>query len=289
MSDTAEREPRIFVLPNLMTAGNLLCGFLASLHIVGRFQPDEGHQRYIWAIGLILLACFFDLLDGRLARMTGQSSSFGREFDSLADVVSFGVAPALLMHDIVLAEFEQSMAGLGWLIACIYLVCGAMRLARFNCLAAMPHQGGSTHFRGCPIPVAAGVIVSLTLFLLWLDGSNREIGRWRYALPVLMLVLSYLMVSNVEYPSFKAVNFRTRRSFHWVLVSILVLFFTVRYWQWMPMVLFVSYLAYGLVRPWISRRWRQQLEEEDEEERVAKPAPTSPARDTGSDDPASLI
>lgn len=289
MSDTAEREPRIFVLPNLMTAGNLLCGFLASLHIVGRFQPDEGHQRYIWAIGLILLACFFDLLDGRLARMTGQSSSFGREFDSLADVVSFGVAPALLMHDIVLAEFEQSMAGLGWLIACIYLVCGAMRLARFNCLAAMPHQGGSTHFRGCPIPVAAGVIVSLTLFLLWLDGSNREIGRWRYALPVLMLVLSYLMVSNVEYPSFKAVNFRTRRSFHWVLVSILVLFFTVRYWQWMPMVLFVSYLAYGLVRPWISRRWRQQLEEEDEEERVAKPSPQTQARDAGSDDPASLI
>lgn len=289
MSDTAEREPRIFVLPNLMTAGNLLCGFLASLHIVGRFQPDDGHQRYIWAIALILLACFFDLLDGRLARMTGQSSSFGREFDSLADVVSFGVAPALLMHDIVLAEFEQSMAGLGWLIACIYLVCGAMRLARFNCLAAMPHQGGSTHFRGCPIPVAAGVIVSLTLFLLWLDGSNREIGRWRYALPVLMLILSYLMVSNVEYPSFKAVNFRTRRSFHWVLVSILVLFFTVRYWQWMPMVLFVSYLAYGLVRPWISRQWRQQLEEEDEEEKAAKPATPAPARDAGTDDPASLI
>lgn len=289
MSDTAEREPRIFVLPNLMTAGNLLCGFLASLHIVGRFQPDDGHQRYIWAIGLILLACFFDLLDGRLARMTGQSSSFGREFDSLADVVSFGVAPALLMHDIVLAEFEQSMAGLGWLIACIYLVCGAMRLARFNCLAAMPHQGGSTHFRGCPIPVAAGVIVSLTLFLLWLDGSNREIGRWRYALPVLMLVLSYLMVSNVEYPSFKAVNFRTRRSFHWVLVSILVLFFTVRYWQWMPMVLFVSYLAYGLVRPWISRQWRQQLEEEDEEEKVVKAPPTAPARDDSTEDPASLI
>ncbi|WP_038169513.1 CDP-diacylglycerol--serine O-phosphatidyltransferase [Verrucomicrobium sp. BvORR106] len=289
MSDTAEREPRIFVLPNLMTAGNLLCGFLASLHIVGRFQPDDGHQRYIWAIGLILLACFFDLLDGRLARMTGQSSSFGREFDSLADVVSFGVAPALLMHDIVLAEFEQSMAGLGWLIACIYLVCGAMRLARFNCLAAMPHQGGSTHFRGCPIPVAAGVIVSLTLFLLWLDGSNREIGRWRYALPVLMMALSYLMVSNVEYPSFKAVNFRTRRSFHWVLVSILVLFFTVRYWQWMPMVLFVSYLAYGLVRPWISRQWRQQLEEEDEEEKSAKAPPPAPRRDDSTEDPASLI
>ncbi|HSJ04617.1 MAG TPA: CDP-diacylglycerol--serine O-phosphatidyltransferase, partial [Verrucomicrobium sp.] len=220
----------------------------------------------MWAIGLILLACLFDLLDGRLARLTGQSSPFGREFDSLADVVSFGVAPALLMHDIVLAEFEQSMGGLGWLIACIYLVCGAMRLARFNCLAAMPHQSASTSFRGCPIPVAAGVIVSLTLFLLWLDGSNREIGTWRYALPVLMLALSYLMVSDVEYPSFKAVNFRTRRSFHWVLITILVFAFTVKNWQWMPMVLFVSYLAYGLLRPWISRQWRQQLEDESDED-----------------------
>jgi CDP-diacylglycerol--serine O-phosphatidyltransferase len=261
---STESDPRIFVLPNLMTAGNLLCGFLASLHIVGRFQPDDGHQRYHWAIGLILLACLFDLLDGRLARLTGQSSTFGREFDSLADVVSFGVAPALLMHDIVLAEFERSMGGVGWLIACIYLVCGAMRLARFNCLAALPESSKSHSFRGCPIPVAAGVIVSLTLFLLWVDGANREIGRWRYVLPPLMLALSYLMVSNVEYPSFKAVNFRARRSFHWVLISILVLAFTVRFWQWMPMVLFVSYLAYGLVRPWISRRWRQQLEDNDE-------------------------
>ncbi|MEI6534983.1 MAG: CDP-alcohol phosphatidyltransferase family protein, partial [Verrucomicrobiaceae bacterium] len=123
-----DREPRIYLLPNLMTAGNMLCGFMAILHIVGRFHPEEGHSRYLWAIGLILLACVFDLLDGRLARMSGQSSEFGREFDSLADIVSFGIAPALLVHDIVLAEFEQSLGGLGWLISCVYLVCGAMRL-----------------------------------------------------------------------------------------------------------------------------------------------------------------
>lgn len=259
----SDREPRIYVLPNLMTAGNLLCGFMAILHIVGRFQPDEGHHRYLWAIGFILVACLFDALDGRLARLSGQSSDFGREFDSLADIVSFGIAPALLVHDIVLEEFERTVNGGGWLIACIYLVCGAMRLARFNCLAARENKDpdSSTSFRGCPIPAAAGVIVSLTLTLLWLDGEQREIGRWKYALPVLMLLLSYLMVSSLEYPSFKAINWRTKRSFHWVLISILVLAFTIKAWQWMPTVLFVSYLMYGLVRPWISRKWRKEIEE----------------------------
>ncbi|WP_265593402.1 CDP-diacylglycerol--serine O-phosphatidyltransferase [Verrucomicrobium sp. BvORR034] len=263
-TDDRDREPRIYVLPNLMTAGNLLCGFMAILHIVGRFQPDTGHQRYMWAIGFILVACLFDLLDGRLARLSGQSSDFGREFDSLADIVSFGMAPALLVHDIVLAEFEKTFGGLGWLIACIYLVCGAMRLARFNCLAAIETETGkksSTSFRGCPIPAAAGVIVSLTMTLMWLDGMDREIGRWKYTLPALMLLLSYLMVSSLEYPSFKSINWRTRRSFHWVLISIIVLAFTVKAWQWMPTVLFVSYLLYGLVRPWISRKWRREIED----------------------------
>ncbi len=264
-----DREPRIYVLPNLFTAGNLLCGFMALLHIVGRFQPDEGNDRYFWAIGFILAACIFDVLDGLVARMQGQSSEFGREFDSLADIVSFGVAPALLVHDIVLAEFEQTMGGLGWMIACAYLVCGAMRLARFNCLATQPARGNPTCFRGCPIPAAAGVIVSLTLFLLWLDGNNREIGRWKYALPVLMVLLSYLMVSDIEYPSFKSINWRTRRSFHWVIISILVLFFTARNWQWMPMVLFVAYLGYGLVRPWVSRRWRHEIEDDDDDDSTA--------------------
>jgi CDP-diacylglycerol---serine O-phosphatidyltransferase len=261
-----DREPRIYVLPNLCTACNMLCGFMALLHIVGRFQPEEGTDRYFWAICFILAACVFDVLDGLVARMQGQSSEFGREFDSLADIVSFGVAPALLVHDIVLAEFEQTVGGLGWLIACAYLVCGAMRLARFNCLATRPTQGNSTCFRGCPIPAAAGVIVSLTMFLLWLDGNNREIGRWKYALPVLMVLLSYLMVSSIEYPSFKSINWRTRRSFHWVLITILVILFTVRNWQWMPMVLFVTYLGYGLVRPWVSRRWRHEIEDDETED-----------------------
>ena len=245
-----------------MTAGNILCGFVAILEIFdGRHLATN--QPYHYAIVLILLACLFDALDGRVARMGGTESPFGRELDSLADIVSFGVAPALLVHDIVLKEIDTPQF-FGKLISCVYLVCGAMRLARFNCLAAMDVKCSMKGFRGCPIPAAAGVISSLTLLILWLDSNEREIGNWKYVLAGLMALLSYLMVSNLEYPSFKAVNWRTKRSFHWVLVTIFVIVFTVMNWHWMPAVLFVSYLLYGLVRPWVSRKWRQEIEIEAE-------------------------
>ncbi len=258
----SDNEPKIYVLPTMMTAGNILCGYVATLQIFdGRLLDDSSH--YYNAILAILGACVFDALDGRVARMGGQESPFGRELDSLADIVSFGIAPALLVHDIVLKSIDKP-ASLGWLISCAYLVCGAMRLARFNCLATMDDKSSSKSFRGCPIPAAAGVISSITLLLLWLQNENREIGPWKYALAVLMVLLSFLMVSNIEYPSFKSVNFRTRRSFDWVLISILIIAITVKNWQWMPAVLFVSYLMYGLVRPWISRRWRKEIEIEDE-------------------------
>ncbi len=256
-------EPRIPVLPTLMTAGNILCGFVAILQIYdGRHNQDDIHYHY--AILCILAACIFDALDGRVARMGGTESPFGRELDSLADIVSFGVAPALLVHDIVLKNLNTPR-GLGWLISCAYLVCGAMRLARFNCLAAADVKCSSKSFRGCPIPAAAGVISSLTLLLLWFDSISREVvGIWQYALAVLMALLSYLMVSDLEYPSFKAVNWRTKRSFHWVLITIFVITFTVMNWRWMPAVLFVSYLLYGLVRPWVSGKWRREIEIEPE-------------------------
>lgn len=257
-----ERDIRIYVLPTMMTAGNILSGFVAILQI---FKGREGMvtDHYYYAIIAILGACLFDVLDGRVARLGGQESAFGRELDSIADIVSFGVAPALLVHDIVLSDIERP-AGVGYLIASAYLVCGALRLARFNCIAASDDKSSSTHFRGCPIPAAAGVIASLTLLMLWLDEGNKEIGPWKYGLAVLMVLLSYLMVSNVKYPSFKSVNWRTRRSLPWMLVSILVMAFAVWNWQWMPAVLFVTYLIYGLVRPWVSRKWRQEIEIEHE-------------------------
>jgi CDP-diacylglycerol---serine O-phosphatidyltransferase len=254
-------EPRIPVLPTLMTAGNIICGYMATLHIFdGRHLADHAHYHY--AIVFILAACFFDALDGRVARMSGTESPFGRELDSLADIVSFGVAPALLVHDIVLKDLQAF--SIGWVISCVYLVCGAMRLARFNCMAAMDSKSSSGSFCGCPIPAAAGVISSLTLLLMWLDSTEKEIGNWKYALAVLMVMLSWLMVSHVEYPSFKAVHWRTKRSFQWVLVTILFVYLTATLWQIMPAVIFVSYLMYGLVRPWVSKQWRREIEIEEE-------------------------
>jgi len=260
--------PKIYLLPNLMTAGNLFCGFLAILMIFkGMRDPAQGSQAYFAAIALILGGCVFDLLDGRLARMRGQDSLFGREFDSLADIVSFGLAPALLVMDIVLNDFSDR---LGWITAFVYLLCGAMRLARFNCIAAEEQDTGkkSSDFRGFPIPAAAGVIASLTVFLLWLHEGEKEIGFWRYGLLVMMWLLSFLMLSEFQYPSFKHINWKTRRSLPWVFVAVLAIVMAVMFWQVVPAVFFTLYLIYGLVRPWVSRRWRREIEEpaEDDED-----------------------
>src|SRR6185436_1040415 len=148
---------KIYFLPNLLTAGNLFCGFLALTKIVEADPGPDFNNSIRHALGLILLACIFDLFDGRVARMGGRESPFGREFDSLADVVSFGAAPAFLVHRILLADVLRGHAEVGWFIASVYLMCGAFRLARFNCLAAMAGTGGGKEFLGFPIPAAAGV------------------------------------------------------------------------------------------------------------------------------------
>jgi len=250
-----------------MTAGNLFCGFAAVLRIIegkleGQTLPDAvANDRYKEAIGFILGACVFDLLDGRLARLGGHESPFGREFDSLADVVSFGVAPALLVYDIVLHDFHKT----GWLIAFFYLLCGTLRLARFNCIAADPaYKSASKDFEGFPIPAAAGVIASLTLFMLWVEEGQRTIGAWKFGLPALMIFLSVLMFSRVKYPSFKAVNWRTQRSLPAFVGLIGVLGVTAMFYQWMPAVLFVAFLLYGFVRPFVGKALRREIEDEDE-------------------------
>lgn len=256
-------DPQVYLLPNLMTAGNLACGFSAVLTIFeGMRDAGGGAKDFHLAIFLILAACLFDALDGRLARMKGQESMFGREFDSLADIVSFGIAPALLVMDIVLSTFDNR---LGWTIAFIYLLCGAMRLARFNCLAQAdaenPSERKSRDFVGFPIPAAAGLIASLTIFILWLNEGDNEIGGWRYVLLALMLMLSFMMLSEFHYPSFKAMDWRARRSLVWLFAAILLLVCAVNFVEFVPLGIFLSYLIYGLVRPWVSRKWRREIEE----------------------------
>lgn len=277
---------RIYFLPNLMTAGNLFCGFLAITKIVEvRLDPsaDPTYPNIRAALLYILLACIFDLLDGRVARMVGKESPFGREFDSLADVVSFGVAPAFLVHRVVLRDVFQDVPELGWLIAAVYLICGAFRLARFNCLAAMPQskQNTSGEFTGVPIPAAAGMVASLTLFLIWWDEKNFAVGTWRYVLPVLLLFLSYLMVSEVKYPSFKKLNWRAAKPFHKMLTILVVLAtFFVLWEKILPVVaplVFTLYLLYGFIRPRISRQMRHDIEEDDEDDEDDNEPPAKPA------------
>ncbi len=268
-------SPKIYLLPNLMTAGNLFCGFAATLRIVeGALTQQRGadpNELYHTAIWFILGACIFDLLDGRVARMGGHESPFGREFDSIADIVSFGVAPALLIYRIVLQENYR----FGWLIAFLYLVCGALRLARFNCIAAANLPGGDKEFKGFPIPAAAGTIASLTLFLLWWQSGEHKvtIGYGRYILPPLMIFLAFMMFSRFRYPSFKAVNWRTKRSIPRFIVITCLVVFTFMNYEWMPAVIFISYLIYGFVRPWISRKWQREIEEEDDDEDEAPVTP----------------
>ena len=265
-----KHEPRIYLLPNMMTAGNLFCGFAAVLKIIEAAVLNNGGETpvhsYHEALAFILGACVFDLLDGRVARLGGYESPFGREFDSLADVVSFGLAPALLVYQIVLKDFHKT----GWVIAFVYLLCGTLRLARFNCIAAAPKDPGevkehNNEFVGFPIPAAAGLIASLTLFMLWLEEGERTIGRWKFALPALLLFLSFMMFSKMRYPSFKGLNWRTQRSLPRFLLIIVVLAFAGLNYEWMPALLFVVFLLYGFIRPLLSRPLRQEIEEESGE------------------------
>ncbi|MCX6970836.1 MAG: CDP-diacylglycerol--serine O-phosphatidyltransferase [Verrucomicrobia bacterium] len=261
-------DPKIYLLPNLMTAGNLFCGFAAVLRIIeGALQVAADKSpggRFHEAIAFILGACVFDLLDGRLARLGGHESAFGREFDSLADIVSFGVAPALLVYQIVLRDFERT----GWLIAFFFLLCGGLRLARFNCTSQMAGDKVDKDFQGFPIPAAAGLIASLTLLMLWIQADEKELGPWKFALPVLLLFLSFMMFSKVKYPSFKGLNWRTQRSIPAFLGLIVLLAFTAMNYWWMPAVLFVSFLIYGFVRPFISKAIRHEIEEEEPEDQA---------------------
>jgi CDP-diacylglycerol--serine O-phosphatidyltransferase len=268
--DSDESRLKIYFLPNLLTAGNLFCGFVALTKIVEADPLGDNYVSQIYlALIFILLACVCDLFDGRVARWGGAESPFGREFDSLADLISFGVAPAFLVHRIVLRDVFVQHPELGWFIASIYLICGAFRLARFNVLSTYA-TGGSKDFVGFPIPSAAALVASLTLFIMWVEEKDFTVGYLRYVLPVLMLFLSWMMVSQVRYPSFKSLNLRATRTFTKTLVAILfvgcMVVFREKILVFILPLFFTAYLIYGFVRPRISRAWRREIEDEDEDE-----------------------
>jgi CDP-diacylglycerol--serine O-phosphatidyltransferase len=216
----------IYFLPNLMTAGNLFCGFMAVIYCIHArlaesapsllYQGTAAGEHYRYAVYFIFGAAVFDALDGRLARLGGRESLFGAEFDSLADVVSFGVAPALMMFFFILSPTQgiQWFRIIGWIVGFIYLLCAAMRLARFNVitnpLLHRTHKEYSKDFVGLPVPAAAATVASLVLFLLALNDADKSLDRFALALPFLMLLVAFLMMSTVRYPSGKNIDLQTR-------------------------------------------------------------------------------
>jgi CDP-diacylglycerol--serine O-phosphatidyltransferase len=185
------------------------------------------------------------------------------------------VAPAFLVYRIVLREVFATHQELGWFIASIYVLCGAFRLARFNCLAAQAGSGGGREFLGFPIPAAAGLVASLTLFMIWLNDigwMEERFGRskWRYILPVLMLFLSAMMVSEVKYPTFKKLDLRATRTFTRTLLAVLfigsVVVLREKILYWVLPLFFTSYLIYGFIRPRVSRKVRHEIEDDDDDE-----------------------
>lgn len=218
----------IYLLPNAFTSMNLFFGFLCIVSALeGRFE---------FAAIAILIAVVFDSLDGKIARATNTTSQFGIEFDSLADLVSFGLAPSLLMYLWIL----KPMGRIGWLAAFLFTICGALRLARFNTMAeATP----SNHFLGLPIPAAAGMNATAVMFCTKFDVPASE-----FPLVFLlgMYALSFLMVSSVKYESFKKAELFKKMKFNMLVSAILVFIFIA---QKPHLALFVISLCYVVSGP----------------------------------------
>jgi CDP-diacylglycerol---serine O-phosphatidyltransferase len=257
----------MYILPSLFTTANMAAGFYAILEVVHASAVNHWHlDNAAKAIGFAVL---FDGLDGRIARMTGTSSDFGRELDSLADAVTFGVAPAMLawcwgfylMPAVLLTDWHLNwnikLTQLGAIASFLFLTAGASRLARFNITnnpePSNPGRPGKKYFVGMPIPAGAGVIAAVVHFQ-----SGEPLVSWYTALTWLAMVttVSYLMVSTWRFYSFKDIDFRSRHPFRLILF-LAVLFASI--WFFSGPVLFAVALLYMLSGifwrlQWIFRR-----------------------------------
>ncbi|MGO9085848.1 MAG: CDP-diacylglycerol--serine O-phosphatidyltransferase [Candidatus Sulfotelmatobacter sp.] len=238
----------MYILPSLFTIASMAAGFYAILEVVHASASEFWHlDNAAKAIGFAFL---FDGLDGRIARMTGTSSDFGRELDSLSDIIAFGVAPAMLawtwgfhlMPTVLLTDWHIKLTQLGAIACFIFLMTGASRLARFNITSnpepSNPGRPGKKYFVGMPIPAGAGVVAAVVHFK-----GGEPIASWYIALTWAMMVItiSYLMVSTWRFYSFKDIDFRARRPFR-LVVFLGVLIAAI--WFFSQKVLFVIALLY---------------------------------------------
>ncbi|MFZ1954992.1 MAG: CDP-diacylglycerol--serine O-phosphatidyltransferase [Desulfobacterales bacterium] len=197
----------IYILPNIFTSLNIFFGFYSVIAAI--------NGTYVAAALAIIIAAVFDLLDGKIARATHTTSKFGVEYDSLADLVSFGLAPGLMMYLYAL----KPLGRIGWLAAFLFMVCGALRLARFNTQVGTI---SSDHFVGLPIPAAAAMNAST--ILLW-HRFGFAVEPYRLYILVMLYALAFLMVSNIRYNSFKKAALYHKMTFNVLVAAILILIF----------------------------------------------------------------
>jgi CDP-diacylglycerol--serine O-phosphatidyltransferase len=244
----------VYVLPSLLTTGGLFAGFYS---VIASFHAD-----FFVAAVAILVANVFDILDGRIARLTNTTSKFGIEYDSLADLIAFGVAPGILVYRWALEPWGTW----GWLAASLYVTCGALRLARFN---VQYDTAEKRHFLGLPIPAAAEVIASTVLLYYYFGGEGATRKH------VLLLLVTYslagLMVSNVKYFSFKETELYRRQPFWMLIAVIVVLKLLIAEPQIMLFAGFSLYAASGPLR-WVVKRLRVEMRRRDRRD-AGRPAP----------------
>jgi len=245
MRRTKRRRKHVNILPSLLTIGNMYCGLLSIVYTInGEFNLSA------W---MIVLALLFDISDGSIARLTKSTSNFGKELDSLADVVTFGVGPAVLVYRSILYNFQH----IGIFLVTVYAITGALRLARYN----IQSEGVVKSFTGLPIPGAGCLIATFVLMKLKYDH-----GFIYNYLALLIVVLAFLMVSTITYPKRELFLVRRTRAFQYIFIVILLLgLITLR----PTLFLFASFLIYVVAGPLNylarSRLYQSQPQQEQEE------------------------
>lgn len=230
----------IFIVPNIFTSLNIFCGFYAVIASI------DGE--FVSAAVAILIAAVFDVLDGKIARATNSTSKFGVEYDSLADVISFGLAPGVMMYLWAL----HPMGRIGWLASFLFMVCGALRLARFN---SQVGSVSSDYFVGLPIPGAACMAATTILFFnrLGIQGSSYPV-----AILILLYILSFLMISTIRYYSLKTPGLFHRMRFNVLVTAVLILIFIASQPQ---IALFSFGIVYLISGSYSNMKYRRSLKE----------------------------
>ena len=243
-SHRARLRRGIFLIPSMFTVANLLCGYYASLAALVGGTEDFDHAAK--AIGIAIL---FDSMDGRIARMTGTNTEFGVQFDSLADVVSFGIAPAILAYAwgyrfafAKNSDFHQ-LGEFAWICCLAFLVCSAWRLARFNVKGMEP--GGNKNFIGMPTPASAGVVAAIVHSRHGYGPLTQE--NWSILWFVLLPILGFLMISTVRYYSFKDIPWTRKQPSFTVILLCLLVAIIVKYSEQVLVILAGTYAVAGLV------------------------------------------